>query len=408
MMDDEPMVRLLLHHGAKINARSDDGSTPLHRAAACGCLRAMRVLIDGGAKVNSRNKLDRTAVGAAVRARQWAAVSLLFAPRDTHELIDVDLVDGADGLTELHHAVGTLCDRLLDEPPPEPPEVAAITDVISQLIRRGADVRKPSATGSNALDTAAQAGMSDLAVELERTADLMRFRESFRRDMKRLKLRRDHSQLMLRRDPLQENEEQDGDMPAFSIASSGTFGRMRAQQLLGEAAKALPAVDEGALVSAGEAADNADIHLSGVNGSDDAHAEAEAVVAAAALAVGPYREVAAAPELSPSLIQRARMNSGVDLRSTGPPGSSAPHDRMGAIAADVVATHKLGKAWATKATEKKNVGKFLGGGPQAPLDFGIALSRVQVGRAHQGHGHANFSIPLSGMPGMVRGMGGGF
>ncbi len=50
------LVELLIDHGADVNAKCDQGQTPLHHAIMNGQLKAIHVLIDHGANVNVPDK----------------------------------------------------------------------------------------------------------------------------------------------------------------------------------------------------------------------------------------------------------------------------------------------------------------------------------------------------------------
>ncbi len=55
------MVELLVHNRADVNAREDDGSIPLHLAAARGPdVSVVAFLIANGANVNARDNNGRT------------------------------------------------------------------------------------------------------------------------------------------------------------------------------------------------------------------------------------------------------------------------------------------------------------------------------------------------------------
>ena len=65
-------VKLLIRYGADVNARADDGSTPLH----CACKSATVILVRNGANVNAKANDGRTPLNVAVHT-DWP-VSLLL------------------------------------------------------------------------------------------------------------------------------------------------------------------------------------------------------------------------------------------------------------------------------------------------------------------------------------------
>jgi ankyrin repeat protein len=73
------VVVLLLNKGAKVDSKAGGGATPLHLAAQAGCMDVVNLLLAKGAKVNARDDQKRTPL---VRAEQWhqdAIVQLLRA-----------------------------------------------------------------------------------------------------------------------------------------------------------------------------------------------------------------------------------------------------------------------------------------------------------------------------------------
>lgn len=56
------VVKMLLEHGANVNARMDNSDTALHKAAVSGSLAVIKVLLEHAADVNARDCLGRTAL----------------------------------------------------------------------------------------------------------------------------------------------------------------------------------------------------------------------------------------------------------------------------------------------------------------------------------------------------------
>jgi ankyrin repeat protein len=80
-------VRLLLAHGAAVNARAFDGMTPLHSAAIVGQLQSAEVLLAAGADVYLRANDGATALHMAA-ARGYAAVVKLLLEHGAAAVMD--------------------------------------------------------------------------------------------------------------------------------------------------------------------------------------------------------------------------------------------------------------------------------------------------------------------------------
>ena len=96
------VVKLLLAHGAKPNAKSTNDLTPLGRASESGDAQVVRMLLDAGADVNAYDGFGRTAIMLARSNRHADVVTLLQR-------------SGAKNLPEGHHTEVTL-KRLGQEP----------------------------------------------------------------------------------------------------------------------------------------------------------------------------------------------------------------------------------------------------------------------------------------------------
>jgi len=71
------IARLLLEHGADMNARDNTYFTPLHSAARYGMVEVLRVLLKHGANVDAEDEDGRTASSVAVGARRNETTKLL-------------------------------------------------------------------------------------------------------------------------------------------------------------------------------------------------------------------------------------------------------------------------------------------------------------------------------------------
>ncbi|KAI0266900.1 ankyrin repeat protein, partial [Russula aff. rugulosa BPL654] len=62
---DGSVFRLLLEHGADVNAQGLNGWTPLHRASYFGALEVVHLLLEHGADVEAKDNYGKTALQVA-------------------------------------------------------------------------------------------------------------------------------------------------------------------------------------------------------------------------------------------------------------------------------------------------------------------------------------------------------
>jgi ankyrin repeat protein len=71
-------IRVLLDHSTERQAQDKDGRTALHMAAQSGSLEAIRVLLDRGADIQAQDKDGRTALHMAVQSGSFKAIQMLL------------------------------------------------------------------------------------------------------------------------------------------------------------------------------------------------------------------------------------------------------------------------------------------------------------------------------------------
>jgi ankyrin repeat protein len=145
------IVRLLLDHGAPLEARNNAGQTPLMMAALYGHVDTFRLLASRGAELDAADKRGRTALTfAARRGRLDAIVQFLVEHEQRIRLIDALLMrDFSAARKELNAG--------LEVPGPngETPLMVAAEfgeiDLVRDLLDRGANIRAADDRGLTAL-----------------------------------------------------------------------------------------------------------------------------------------------------------------------------------------------------------------------------------------------------------------
>ena len=157
MTGSKEIVELLIENGAKVDARSQNGETPLFRTAIGGAVEAAKVLLINGADVNARNDANDTPLHFAVMERSIAPM-VTFG--DRIEIVKLLLTHGAGvnaidkrQYTPLHNAVGW---GWFKNAPSDAPEYKQIyyKAIIQMLLDKGADPNVKDKSGRTPLKLA--------------------------------------------------------------------------------------------------------------------------------------------------------------------------------------------------------------------------------------------------------------
>lgn len=77
LQDRDDLAADLVRHGADVNAKAPDGSTPLFTATYLGSRELVRVLISAGADVNATNHVGQTPLMVAAKSGSDGVIELL-------------------------------------------------------------------------------------------------------------------------------------------------------------------------------------------------------------------------------------------------------------------------------------------------------------------------------------------
>ena len=82
MFGSKQRPKKLIARGGDVNARANDGRTPLHLAAKHGRENTAKILLDNGADAKAKDKKFLTADYEAAKAKHPRVVELILGPKD--------------------------------------------------------------------------------------------------------------------------------------------------------------------------------------------------------------------------------------------------------------------------------------------------------------------------------------
>ncbi|MEM7175935.1 MAG: ankyrin repeat domain-containing protein [Chlamydiota bacterium] len=138
--DERTVKHILAHYMVDVNAKDDNGKTPLHRAAWRNSKEVAEILIRAGADVNAKNEYENTPLHDAASRNNKEVTEILIRAG-----ADVNAKD-EDGWTPLHYAVRENC-----------------KEVAETLIKEGADVNATDNQGWTPLHWAAWYNSKEVA-----------------------------------------------------------------------------------------------------------------------------------------------------------------------------------------------------------------------------------------------------
>ena len=149
----EEITEVLLKHGANIDPKSDDGTTPLYAAIACGHISTVRLLIARGASVECLQGHFPLHKAVKPGIESYVSCTRSGSPSDYKHIIEVLLRQGFPVDDRLDGGETALQKALL----------AGRVDIMKLLIDHGADPDASNIPGRTALHTASKYGELEMA-----------------------------------------------------------------------------------------------------------------------------------------------------------------------------------------------------------------------------------------------------
>ena len=185
------LMQQLLQGGQKINAKDKQGNTALHYAARRGNLEAVKLLLESGADMELANNAGFTPLLLSIRRNHPEIAKFLIARganvniRDaygTTTLLEAAAIDSPELVQLLlaHHVDPNLADQtghtaliIVTRPLLKPEHMNAATKIIDMLIKAGALVNIACQDGETPLKNAAMAGNAQaVQLLLDRNAEV--------------------------------------------------------------------------------------------------------------------------------------------------------------------------------------------------------------------------------------------
>lgn len=193
--NDSEIVKLLVEHGADIDARDEEEATPLMRAAAFGQTGVVRALLDHGANAEAKDKSGNTALiaagcacaiidmpetlpsmklllekGADVNAKNKVGTTALMAAASWGRAANIQLLIGKGAKIDAKDKDGNTALLIAAAPGALP-----TADATELLLNSGANIEARNSQGDTALILASKGGYEDartVRLLLSRGADV--------------------------------------------------------------------------------------------------------------------------------------------------------------------------------------------------------------------------------------------
>jgi uncharacterized protein len=167
--EDLDQIKRHILYGADLNQMDRDGQMPLHVAAEQGSQVLCALLIKHGARLDAHNRQDRTPLEVAVLAGKISVARLLLrygAALDIQHLLGEVIRSGTDFRDVYDFLLRHGADLNAPDATGNTPLIIAVLTgnrlTVKRLVDRGADINRPGADGLTPLALARRRGDGDI------------------------------------------------------------------------------------------------------------------------------------------------------------------------------------------------------------------------------------------------------